>query len=45
MAMGMEKAWSLVNSLNGVDAYFIYTDSEGKMQVKFTDAVGKWIKK
>jgi thiamine biosynthesis lipoprotein len=44
MAMGMEKAWSLVNSLKGVDAYFIYTDNEGKMQVKFTDAVKKWIK-
>jgi thiamine biosynthesis lipoprotein len=45
MALGMDKAWSLIKSLKGIDAYFIYTDNDGKVQVKFTEEVAKWIKK
>ncbi len=44
MAMGFEKAWSLVESLPDVEAYFIYADNKGNMQVKYTEPVGKWIK-
>lgn len=45
MAMGLEKAWSLVKGLPDVEAYFIYSDEKGNMQVRQTDALDKWIKK
>lgn len=44
MAMGLQKAWELVNSLPEVEAYFIYADEKGEMQVRQTDKVKEWIK-
>jgi thiamine biosynthesis lipoprotein len=45
MAMGTEKAWSLVNSIPGTEAYFIYSDEKGDMKVKYTKALEKMIRK
>lgn len=45
MAMGTEKAWSLVNSIPGVEAYFIFSDEKGDMKVKYTKALEKMIRK
>ncbi len=44
MAMGLEKAWQLINNLKGVEAYFIFSDKEGNLEVKFTDQVGSWLR-
>lgn len=36
MAMGFEKAFSLASKMNELEAFFIYSDEEGNMQVKYT---------
>lgn len=37
MVMGMEKSLKLVNQLDGVEAYFIYSDDKGDFCTKLTD--------
>lgn len=44
MAMGLEKAWAMVSKMQGVEAYFIYSDEKGEMMVKHTDKMAAWIK-
>ncbi len=36
MVMGLDKAWEIAQKTPDVDAYFIYSDENGKMNVKFT---------
>ena len=36
MAMGFEKAFSLASKIDGLEAFFIFSDEEGNMQVKYT---------
>ncbi len=45
MAMGLEKSWQLVNSLDGVEGYFIYAAENGEMMVKYSPNLENWIKK
>ncbi len=37
MVMGLNKSMEVINSLPGVEAYFIYVDEEGNNQVEYTD--------
>jgi thiamine biosynthesis lipoprotein len=43
MAMGKEKAWKLIQEQQ-IEAYLIYSDSEGNMQTIMTEKLKKWIK-
>jgi len=36
MVMGLDKAWEIAQNIPDVDAYFIYSDENGQMNVKFT---------
>jgi len=45
MVMGLEKSMEVINSLPGVEAYFIYVDEEGNNQVEYTDGFKKLIVK
>jgi hypothetical protein len=44
MAMGLEKAWTMISKMQGVEAYFIYSDEKGEMKVRHTDKMSAWIK-
>lgn len=37
MIMGLEKSKILVKKLDGIDAYFIYSDDKGDFSIEFTD--------
>lgn len=37
MVMGLEKAKEMVKNNSNLDAYFVYSDSKGKMKVYYTD--------
>lgn len=39
MVLGTDKAFELVNKIEGLDAYFIYNDGQDKMEVKYTDGL------
>ncbi|HQB71011.1 MAG TPA: FAD:protein FMN transferase [Bacteroidales bacterium] len=39
MVMGLEKACALTDSLPGLEAYFIYSDSEGKVQTWISESL------
>ncbi|WP_052597879.1 FAD:protein FMN transferase [Aureispira sp. CCB-QB1] len=39
MVMGLEKAFELANELPELEAYFIYSDTNGNLQVKYTSKV------
>lgn len=39
MVLGLEKSYNLVMSIEGLEAYFIYSDSDGNYQVKSTPAM------
>ncbi len=43
MVMGLDKAWELVNGLEGIEALFIYADEKGDLQVKYTAGVAKML--
>lgn len=43
MAMGLEKAWIMIQQVKEAEAYFIYSDETGEMQVKSTPAVEEWL--
>lgn len=36
MAMGLERAWAIVNNNPAIDGYFIYLDEQGELQEKMT---------
>ena len=44
MAMGLEKAWTMISKMQGVEAYFIYSDEKGEMKIRHTDKMSAWIK-
>ena len=44
MAMGLKRAEEMLHRLEGVEAYFIYSDDTGKMQTRFTDGLKNIIK-
>ncbi|MCP4439552.1 MAG: FAD:protein FMN transferase [Aureispira sp.] len=41
MAMGLDKAWVLVNQLPEVEAYFIYSDENGAFQTKHSEGLNE----
>lgn len=43
MAMGLDKAFQLANELPQLEAYFIYSDSNGNLQVKQTPKVDNFM--
>lgn len=43
MVMGLDKAKAFADSNPDVDAYFIYSDKEGKMQICFTEGMKRYI--
>jgi len=45
MAMGLEKAFSLVSELPEIEAYLIYSDENGNLKEKFTPKAKKLMKK
>ncbi|TAK43885.1 MAG: FAD:protein FMN transferase [Saprospiraceae bacterium] len=44
MVMGLDKAYALASQLEGIEALFIYSDENGKLQVKQTPGVEKFLK-
>lgn len=44
MVMGVEKALALAKQIDGMDAYFIYSDENGEMQVTYTEGIEKRLK-
>ena len=44
MGMGLEKAWKLVNELENVEAYFIYSEEDGSLGIKLTEVVKQWLR-
>lgn len=44
MAMGLEKALKTIEQLDGVEAYFIYSDEAGALQVKMTPKVQDYLR-
>ena len=45
MVMGLDKAWEIAQNIPDIDAYFIYSDENGKMNVKFTALFDRMIAK
>ncbi len=45
MIMGLDKSYNIVNSRNDLEAYFIYSDIEGKFKVKYSEGFKKIIVK
>lgn len=43
MAMGLDKAWELVNELPEIEAYFIYSDETGDFQTKYTEGLAAFL--
>jgi len=43
MVMGLDKAYELAEKLPDIEAYFIYSDENGKYCVKATPAIQQWI--
>ena len=43
MVMGLEKAMEKVVSINGIEAYFIYSKDDGTLGEKFTDGAEKFL--
>lgn len=43
MIMGLEKSLNLVNSIEMLEAYFVYSGDSGEFQVKYTDGFEKFI--
>jgi thiamine biosynthesis lipoprotein len=44
MAMGLDKAWKTIENIEGVEAYFIYSDEAGALQVKMTPKVEDYLR-
>jgi len=44
MVLGTERAFELVNSMDELEAYFIYSTSDGGMDVRFTEGMRERIK-
>lgn len=44
MAMGLKKALKIIEELDGVEAYFIYSDETGALQVKMTPKVQDYLR-
>ena len=43
MVMGLERAYELVTTLPDIEAYFVFSDNNGRFQVKSTPAIKQWI--
>jgi len=43
MVMGLEKAMEKVESMNGIEAYFIYSKDDGTLDEKFTKGAEKYL--
>lgn len=43
MAMGLDRAWELVNQLPDIEAYFIYSDEQGAFQTKHTEGLAAFL--
>ena len=43
MVMGLDSAFSLASRLPNLEAYFIYGDEQGAMEVKYTEGVGEML--
>lgn len=45
MVMGLERSMEVCQSLDGIEAYFIYQDRNGELAVTCTDGFGKYLPK
>lgn len=45
MVMGVDESMKMIEKLDGIEAYFIYADSEGNNQVKYTSGFQQYIVK
>ncbi|MFW5721045.1 MAG: FAD:protein FMN transferase [Bacteroidota bacterium] len=43
MVMGFEKAYDLAEKLPGIEAYFIFSDENGRYSIKSTSAMEQWV--
>ena len=43
MAMGLDKAYELASETDGVEAYLVFSDDQGKMKVKYTSGVNAFL--
>ena len=44
MPMGLEKAFAMAQAMNDLEGYFIYSDENGNMAVKYTDGLKTLLK-
>ena len=45
MVMGLEEAEAFANHHPDIDAYFIYSDEQGKLQTHYTQGMKKYLAK